>query len=176
MTDEAPLQMILGVFASPHRASAMRLKLRESEQLGLIDIVNLVIIERDRDGPLDLVEGGDTSNGVHDRGGSFFVILRLLLGPTPDESSAARLSGLAEALPPGSSAIAALIEHRWVQGVRAALEEAGADTVTAVLKSEIATALGEGRDVVLTAGAVEWGPGPLQHLRGLVDHHAPDSA
>jgi uncharacterized membrane protein len=164
MTHEAPLQMILGVFASPTRASAVRQKLRESERLEVISIVSLALIKRDERGRLELLEARTSSDWSERQSGSLYGILRLLWGPTQDASSSLRLHGLAEALPPGSSAIAALIEHRWVDDVRALMEEAGARTVTEVLKSEIAAALAERRDLVVTAGAADWRADSLQHL------------
>ena len=160
--------MILGVFASPDRATAVRLRLRESERLKLIGIVSLASIKRDVDGRLELLEARKASNWTHDRSGGFYGILGLMWGPTPDASSSSRLHGLAEALPPGSSAIAALIEHRWVEDVRALMEEAGAETVMEALKAEIADALADGRDIVVTAGATDWRPDPCKRL-GLLD-------
>jgi len=158
---EAPLQVILGVFASPTRAGEVRLKLRENERLELIEIVSLALIKRDDDGRLEFLESRSAWGGIERRAGSLSGILRLVWGP----SSSSRLHELATALPPGSSAIAALIEHRWVDDVRALMEEAGADTVADVLKSEIAAALSEGRDVVLTAGAADWRTAGLERLR-----------
>jgi hypothetical protein len=164
VTHEAPLQMILGVFSSPTRAKAVRRKLRESERLEVISIVSLALIKRDEGGRLELLEARRASDWSERRSESLSGILRLLWGPTQDASSSARLHGLAEALPPGSSAIAALIEHRWVNDVRALMEEAGADTVSEALKSEIAAALAERRDLVVTAGAADWRADPLRRL------------
>jgi hypothetical protein len=164
VTEDAPLQIILGVFASPNRASAVRRTLRESERAGVIDVVSLALIKRDLDGSLELLEARASSDWSTARTGSLSGILQLLWGPTHDASSSARLHGLAQALPPGSSAIAALIEHRWVDDVRALMEEAGAKTVTEALKSEIAAALAERRDLVVTAGAADWRAEPLRRL------------
>jgi uncharacterized membrane protein len=158
--------MILGVFASPDRANVVRRRLRESERLELIGIVSLALIKRDEKGRLEVLEAGHSSSDTRDWSGSFGEILRLMWGPTEDASTSARLHGLASALPPGSSAIAALIEHRWVDDVRALMEEAGSDTVTEALKTEIAAALAEGRDIVVTAGATDWHPSPLGRLVG----------
>jgi len=129
-------------------------KLRESERLDAIAIVGLASIARDDDGRLELVEATSGSGRLEHGAGSWPGILRLVWGPSP-----ARLQGLAAALPPGSSAIAALIEHRWVGEVRALLEEAGSEAVEDALKAEIAAVLAEGRDVVLTAGAATWRAG-----------------
>jgi uncharacterized membrane protein len=159
---EAPLQIILGVFASPTRASDVRQTLREAERLDLISIVGMTLVRREEDGRLEFLE---SRTGCPQRSGSSLsAILRLMCGSTQQASSSVRLQELAEALPAGSSAIAGLIEHRWVDDVRALMEEAGADVLTQALKSEIAAVLAEGRDFVVTAGAADWRAGSLQRL------------
>lgn len=148
--------MILGVFSSAKRASAMRRRLHESERRRLIDIVSLAQITRGRDGKLALVETRCADDSLHDHRGPFPAMLRLMVGPTADASSFSRLHGIGDALEPDTSAIAAVIEHRWVEDVRALMEEAGADAVAETLKDEIGAALSEGRDLLLTAGAPDW--------------------
>src|SRR5690349_18597786 len=112
--------MILGVFTSPDGASTVRGVLRESERRRVIGIVSLALIKRDDQGKLELLEARSKAPAADDRSGSFDAILRLMLG-----SNSARLHGLADSFAPGTSAIAALIEHRWVEDVRALMEEAG---------------------------------------------------
>ncbi len=142
----------------------MRKALRESARQNVIDIVSLALISRDPDGRLELIETRGTSDWNEQSSGPFPAILRLMFGPSGHASATSRLYGLAESLPPRSSAIAALIEHRWVEDVRALMEEAGSDTVEQVLRSEIGAALAEGRDLVLTAGAADWRAVPLERL------------
>ena len=68
-----------------------------------------------------------------------------------------RLETLGEGLTPGSSAIVAVIEHKWVAEVQKELEEAGADLVTAQLQADIASQLEAGHEVAYTALATQEG-------------------
>jgi hypothetical protein len=162
--------MILGVFTSSDGASAVRGVLRESERRRVIGIVCLALIKRDRDGRLELLEARRTGNSMDDRSGSFSDILRLMLGSAPNDSGGSRLSRLADSFSPGTSAIAALIEHRWVEDVRALMEEAGEETITQALRTEIAAALAEGRELILTAGGADWRALPPTVLASLTGY------
>ena len=62
-----------------------------------------------------------------------------------------------ESLTPGSSAIVAVVEHKWVAEVERELAEAEADVLTAALSEEIATQLEADHDVAYTALATEEG-------------------
>jgi hypothetical protein len=68
-----------------------------------------------------------------------------------------RLQMLGEGLKPGSSAIVAVVEHTWVAQVEQAMQEAGADAVTAALSADIATQLEAGHDTAYSAIASESG-------------------
>ena len=67
-----------------------------------------------------------------------------------------RLERLGEDMPPGSSAIIAVVEHKWVEDVQDALAEAGAD-ITEALGADIASQLEAGHDFAYTALASEQG-------------------
>ncbi len=58
---------------------------------------------------------------------------------------------LGEGLTPGSSAIVAVVEHRWVAEVEKAMEEAGADAMTQALSADIAEQLEKDHQVAYTA-------------------------
>jgi hypothetical protein len=59
--------MILGIFALQDRAADVRMSLRESERRRVVGIVGLVLIRRDREGRLDLLEARKESNWIEDR-------------------------------------------------------------------------------------------------------------
>ena len=60
-------------------------------------------------------------------------------------------------MPAGSSAIVAVVEHKWVDDVRAAMEQAAADVVTESVAAELAEQLEAGHDVAYTALATRDG-------------------
>jgi uncharacterized membrane protein len=68
-----------------------------------------------------------------------------------------RLKALGENLKPGSSAIVAVVEHKWVAEVEKAMAEAGADAVTAALGADIAEQLEAGHQVAYSAISSESG-------------------
>ena len=53
------------------------------------------------------------------------------------------------------------------------MEEAGGDTVSEALKAEIAAAMADGRDIVVTAGATDWRTGPFGRLAGAAEGARP---
>jgi hypothetical protein len=66
-----------------------------------------------------------------------------------------RLKEIGEALKPGTSAIVAVVEHRWVSELENLMAEAGADVLTESLKEEIAAQLGEGNEIAFSAVTAE---------------------
>jgi hypothetical protein len=71
--------------------------------------------------------------------------------------SDARLKALGARLTPGSSAIVAVVEHRWVAEVKKAMAEAGADLFAEAIGADIGAELEAGHEVAYTAIASEQG-------------------
>ena len=61
---------------------------------------------------------------------------------------------IGEGITPGSSAIIAVIEHRWVAEVQRMMAEAGAQVMTEALKEDLAAQL-EAQQVPLAASGTE---------------------
>ncbi len=68
-----------------------------------------------------------------------------------------RLKTIGDSLKPGTSAIVAVVEHKWVAEVQKAMQEAGADAVTEALSADIAAQLEAGHEAAYTAIASEQG-------------------
>jgi hypothetical protein len=68
-----------------------------------------------------------------------------------------RLESLGESLKPGSSAIVAVVEHIWVDKVKAELAKQRADVTTAEIKADIASQLEAGHDVGYSVLATQQG-------------------
>jgi hypothetical protein len=58
-----------------------------------------------------------------------------------------RLKQLGDALKPGTSAIIAVIEHKWVGELQKMMEQAGADVLAEAISADVAAQLAEGKDV-----------------------------
>jgi hypothetical protein len=65
--------------------------------------------------------------------------------------SDARLEAIGEGLTPGSSAIIAVVEHKWVSAIEEALAEVETDLLTLELQADIAEQLEAGHDVAYSA-------------------------
>jgi hypothetical protein len=66
-----------------------------------------------------------------------------------------RLKTIGDALPPETSAIIAVIEHKWVNEYEKAVREAGADVFVQEISADIAAQLEEGGEVAYTAVSTE---------------------
>ena len=135
-------------------------KLKEAKKEKLIGIQDAAILRRDAGGKLHIKETEDMRGGRGAIiGGVVGAVAGLLAGPLvlataagaligglaaklrdsgfPDE----RLKMLGKALTPGTSAIIAVIEHKWVAEYEKALAEYGAKVVTEAVKADIAAQL-----------------------------------
>jgi uncharacterized membrane protein len=143
----------------------------------LIGIQNAAVIRKDEKGKVRIRETADMGGGKGAAlGGVAGAAIGLIAGPALVVPAAVgalvggltaklkdsgfsdeRLETLGEGLTPGSSAIVAVIEHKWVDQVQKELEEAGADLVTAQLQADIATQLEAGHEVAYTALSTQEG-------------------
>src|SRR6266567_4017494 len=135
MKNDVPVQVIVAAFNDEHGAEKALQALKEARKEKLIGIQDAAILRRDAGGKLHIKETADM------RGGKGAVIggvaAKLRDSGFPDE----RLKMLGKALTPGTSAIIAVIEHRWVAEYEQALAEYGADVVTQAVEASIAAQL-----------------------------------
>ena len=167
---DVPIQIVAAAFNSPDGAAKAVEALKDARAAGLIAIDNLAILTKDADGKLDIKEPtdwGGTKGAVV--GGVAGAAIGLLAGPVGWVTGIGALVGglaaklrdsgfkderlrtLGESLRPGTSAVVAVVEHRWVLALEKQLAEAGADTLTEEIGADIATQLEAGRDVAYTA-------------------------
>ena len=167
---DVPIQIVVAAFNSHDGASQALKSLKEAQGAGLVTIDHVAILTRDADGKLDVKEPTDWGGG---RGavvvGVTGAAIGLLAGPVgwaiglgalvgglaaklrDSGFSDERLRKLGESLKPGTSAIVAVVEHRWVAQLEKQLAEEGANTLTEEIGSDIARELEAGRDVAYSA-------------------------
>jgi len=167
---DVPVQIVAAAFNSPDGAAKAVQNLKDARAAGLISIDNLAILTKDANGKLDVSEPTDWGGGKGAIvGGVAGAAVGLLAGPVgwavglgalvgglaaklrDSGFSDERLRRLGESLKPNTSAIVAVVEHRWVAEVEKQLAEESADTLTQEIGSDIATQLEAGRDVAYTA-------------------------
>src|SRR5215469_9181643 len=160
MKDDVPVQVIVAAFNDEHGAENALRELKEAKKEKLIAIQDAAILRRDAGGKLHIKETADIRGGRGAIiGGVVGAVAGLLAGPLvlataagaligglaaklrdsgfPDE----RLKMLGKALTPGTSAIIAVIEHKWVAEYEQALADYGANVVTEAVKADIAAQL-----------------------------------
>jgi uncharacterized membrane protein len=174
---DVPVQLIVAAFQDEKVASEALKALKKAQSEKLIKIQNAAVLRKDEKGKLHIKETGDMGGGKGAAlGGVTGAVIGLIAGPAllvpaavgalvggltaklrDSGFSDERLKKLGDNLKPGSSAIIAVVEHRWVADVEKALAEAGADAVTAAIGADIATQLEAGHEVAYTAISDQYG-------------------
>jgi uncharacterized membrane protein len=169
---DVPLQIIVAAFQEEEAADAALKTLKEAKREKLISIDNAAVIRKDEEGKLHIKETSDLTGGkgagvgvlvggaIGLLGGPLGVAVGSALGAAVGGVTAKlydggfkdeRLREIGNSLTPGTSAIVAVIEHRWVAELERDLAEEGADVVTAALAADIAEQLQKGGEVSFTA-------------------------
>ncbi len=175
---EVPLQIIVAAFQEEDAADQALKALKEAKREKLISIDNAAVIKKDDDGKLHIKEtadmGGGKGAGVGALVGGAIGLLGGPLGVAAGSALGAAVGGvtaklydggfkddrlrqIGTSLQPGTSAIVAVIEHRWVAELEKDLAEEGADVMTAALAADIAEQLQKGGEVSFTAVSSEEG-------------------
>jgi uncharacterized membrane protein len=169
---DVPVQVIVAAFHDLNGASNALKTLQEAKHESLIGIRDAAVITKDADGKVKIKETADMRAGKGATIGAVTGgVIGLLAGPVgwaalgggvigglaaklhdsgfPDE----RLKQLGTALTPNSSALVAVIDHRWVAEVEQELARQQADLVTQTLHDDIQKQLTAGGDVAYTVVA-----------------------
>jgi uncharacterized membrane protein len=174
---EVPIQLIVAAFNEEKTADAVLKDLKQAKRARLIGIQNAAVLRKDKNGKLRIKETADMGGGKGAAlGGVTGAVIGLLAGPALIVPAAVgalvgglaaklrdsgfsdeRLKRIGESLQPESSAIIAVVEHKWVQTVQEELAEAGADLFTESLGADIAEQLETGHDVAYSALSTQEG-------------------
>jgi hypothetical protein len=124
-----PVQVLVVGFGEPTFSGEVMAELTRLGDAGIVRLVDLLLVSRDEDGNLETLAGPDgegTGRGV--------LVAEVLGRPEPagddadvagSEPAAAGMWSLADAVPVGSIAAVALVEHVWAAPLRAAIQRAG---------------------------------------------------
>jgi uncharacterized membrane protein len=167
---DVPVQVVISAFQDEQGAKQALDELKQAKWAGLIGIQDAAVLRMDQKGKLHIKETGDWGGGKGAVvGGVIGGVVGLLAGPvgwlgltgavigglaaklSDTGFSDDRLKELGAALQPGTSAIVAVIEHKWVAQLEKAMEEAGADVLTEEISADIAAQLEAGREVAYSA-------------------------
>ncbi len=176
---DVPVQLIVAAYNDEKAASEAWKILKTAKWSGIIGVDNMAKIRRDEKNKLHIKEQGDPGGG---KGAAIGAVLGGVIGSIAGPLGAVvvggatgavvggltakfidsgipddRLKEIGEALQPGTSAIVALIEHKWVAELQKELEEDAKDVMVQALSADIAEQLAAGKDVAITAVASEEG-------------------
>ncbi|MGD1993272.1 MAG: DUF1269 domain-containing protein [Anaerolineae bacterium] len=161
-----PVDLLVYAFNEQGKADQVLKNLRQLDRQGVIDILNAAVLVRNEKGKARIKETEDVAAGrgalfgavvgglIGLLGGPVGAVLGMAAGAATGGASAhlidmgfsnEHLEEIQDSLPPGSSAIVALIEHEWVERVIAELEEFEGTLFRQALKAEIAAQLAEAR-------------------------------
>jgi uncharacterized membrane protein len=179
MSENVPVQLIVAAFQNEDGAGEAWKQLKMAKWGGLINIDRMAIVRRSTKDKVKIRESGDPGGG---RGAVVGAVVGGIIGSIAGPLGAVvvggaagaavgsitakfydsgipnhRLEKIAEALKPGTSAIVAIIEHKWVRDLEKDLREAGADVMTEALSADIAQQLAEGKEMSFTAISGEEG-------------------
>jgi uncharacterized membrane protein len=170
MSTDVPVQLLVAAFQEEKAADAALDELKAAKWAGLIGIKDAAVIRKDQKGKLHIKETGDMGGGKGAViGGVVGATLGLLTGPIGAVALAggvigglaaklrdggfpdSRLKQVGASLEPGTSAIVAVVEHRWVADLQQELEDEAKDVFVQTISADIAAQLHEGREVTYSA-------------------------
>jgi uncharacterized membrane protein len=159
MAEQAPLQAVVAAFQSENGAREALDQLRAVDK-DLLKVREAAVLVRTTDDKLEIRESHHVGRGAV-IGGVAGAVVGLIAGPIgwvtvggasvgalaarlrdsgfPDD----RLRQIGEGLKPGTSALVAIVEHRWVLEVEEQLRQIGADIATEAIRADIAAQLEE---------------------------------
>jgi uncharacterized membrane protein len=145
MDEFGPVQILVVGFEDADFEGEILRELRALREMDIIRVIDLVVVEKDATGDVTSVETSDLSE---DEAAEFGAIVGALVGLGADGSegmAAGALAGaeaaeddvlgeeltwsVADAIPLGTTAAIALIEHRWAIPLRDAIRRAGGETI-----------------------------------------------
>lgn len=123
-----PVQVLVVGFDRPTFSGEVLAELTRLREAGIVRLIDMLLVARGHDGTIETVAppGGIPA----DLGGLAAAILgrpdsEADAGPGNDDSDDTATWSLADAVPPGSAAAVALIEHVWAGALTAAIRRAG---------------------------------------------------
>ena len=128
-----PVQLLVVGFTDGKFSGEILAELRRLREHDIIRLVDLMFVSRDESGEFEAIEHSDLPSDEAEAFGAMAgALLGLDEGEAPEPGSALDSEDvwfLADAIPPGTSAGIALLEHRWAIPLRDAIERAGGQTL-----------------------------------------------
>jgi uncharacterized membrane protein len=137
-----PVQILVIGFDDPEFTGAIRAELERLREHDVVRLIDLIVVRKDDDGNVERLQQSDLTQG---EAMEFGAIVGALVGVGADAEEGAEAGAVLgaaamegghvfdnadtwyvdDAIPPGSAAAIALLDHRWAIGLRDAIREAG---------------------------------------------------
>jgi uncharacterized membrane protein len=137
-----PVQILVIGFGDAEFTGTIRAELDRLREHDVVRLIDLIVVRKDEDGNIERLQQSDLSQ---DEAMEFGAIVGALVGVGADDKEGAEAGAVLgaaamegghvfdaadtwyvdDAIPPGSAAAIALLDHRWAIGLRDAIREAG---------------------------------------------------
>jgi uncharacterized membrane protein len=137
-----PVQILVIGFDEPDFQGKIMAELDRLREHDVVRLIDLMVVRKDDDGNIEHLQHSDLSQGELE---DFGAIIGALIGVGVDADEGAEAGAVLgatamegghvfdegnmwyvdDAIPPGSAAAIALLDHRWAIGLREAIQEAG---------------------------------------------------
>jgi uncharacterized membrane protein len=137
-----PVQILVIGFDDPEFTGAIRAELERLREHDVVRLIDLIVVRKDEEGNVERLQQSDLTQ---DEAMEFGAIVGALVGVGADAEEGAEAGAVLgaaamegghvfdnadtwyvdDAIPPGSAAAIALLDHRWAIGLRDAIREAG---------------------------------------------------
>ena len=168
----APLQLIVAAYRDENQAGERLEELKLGRRAGLVGILDAAAVSKEANGKLKVTNAKHRGRRGLLTGGAVGAMAGLLAGPVGwaalgggaigglvgrlrSAPLKAELTDLAGSMPPGSSALIALVEHTWVEELERALAEASMAMIRDEIRADILEQLEAGSNVTYTIGGNE---------------------
>jgi uncharacterized membrane protein len=137
-----PVQILVIGFDKPEFTGEIRAELERLRENDVVRLIDLMVVRKDDDGNIERLQQSDLSQEEME---DFGAIVGALIGVGADGEEGAEAGAILgaaamegghvfddketwyvdDAIPPGSAAAVALLDHRWAIGLREAIHNAG---------------------------------------------------
>jgi uncharacterized membrane protein len=137
-----PVQILVIGFGDAEFKGTIRAELERLREHDVVRLIDLIVVRKDEDGNVERLQQSDLTQ---DEAMEFGAIVGALVGVGADAEEGAEAGAVLgaaamegghvfdnadtwyvdDAIPPGSAAAIALLDHRWAIGLRDAIREAG---------------------------------------------------
>jgi uncharacterized membrane protein len=122
-----PVQVLVIAFDEPTFSGEVLAELTNRREAGIVRLIDMLVVNRDADGRIETLEAPEGAAA----GSGALAAAVLGQGASDDEAIEAEAVtwSLADAIPAGSAAAVALIEHLWAAPLSDAIRRAGGTAV-----------------------------------------------